>query len=256
MGCGFVLTEARGAIGRIFEDLPSGGRGEPFTRSFREALIDPRISTHNHHRHGDDNQGDEQSMAPTPPTMPSAHHDTGSSRPLRPRYNSANARESALSGLISSSKHAQLQAARDGEGAAVTATPGRDVQFHVCLQALHVFWQEHGHLPVVLDRDQADEIVRIADELIETGKQVGPEDLGLCLLHLAVPPKNQGFLRFFGCKRYPPMFQGQTQHGAGCKEPLVDCQWGSRTPSEQPPPGELRVDSPPDAIDAFTFRCN
>lgn len=169
MGCGFVLTEARGAVGRMFEDLPNGGAEDHFPRSFREALIDPRISTRNHQRHEGRIHGDGQSMFPTPSTL---SHEPGASRTIRPRHKSANAREAVRLGLLSSSKHSLQHAMCDGEATAARATPGRYAQLHVCLQALHVFWQEHGHLPVVLDRDQADEIVRIADELVETGKKV------------------------------------------------------------------------------------
>lgn len=157
----------------MFEDLPiRGGDQDVFSRSFREALIDPRISTQSHQRHGDRNHGDEQPITPTPPMVHNAHHETGASRPPRPRHNSANARESVLSGLVSSSKYVLQQGTRDGGGAVARAMPGRYAQLHVCLQALHVFWQEHGHLPLVLDRDQADEIVRIADELVEAGNHV------------------------------------------------------------------------------------
>lgn len=104
--------------------------------------------------------------------MHNAHHKIGASRPMQPRYNSANARESVLSGLVSSSKYMLQQATHGGGGAAARATPAQYAQLHVCFQALHVYWQEHGHLPVVLDRDQAEEIVRIADELVEAGKHV------------------------------------------------------------------------------------
>lgn len=179
MGCGYILTEARGAVGRMFQDLPSGGGEDRCARSFREALIDPQMSTHNHQLNGERNHSDGQPIIPKPPTVHNAHRETGASRQLRPRHNSANARDSVLSGLVSSSKYALQQAARDGEEAAERATPGRFAQLHIGLQALHVFWQEHGHLPVALDRDQADEIVRIADELVETGKQVSHEVLVL-----------------------------------------------------------------------------
>lgn len=177
VGCGFILTEARGAVGRIFEDLNSGGGEDNVSRSFREALIDPWISTHSHQRDDESIHGDEQPIAPTPPMVHSAPHETGASRPLRPRHDSTNARESVVSGLVSSSSKYVLQhGAPGGGGAAASATPGRYAQFHVSLQALHVFWQEHGHLPVLLNRDQADEIVRIADELVETGKKVSHDD--------------------------------------------------------------------------------
>ena len=160
----------------MFQDLPGAGGEAQRSRTFREALIDPRMSTPNHQLDRDRIHGDDQPMVPKPPMVHNAHQETGFGRPLRPRYNSANARESVLSGLVSSSRNFALQqAARDGdgEGAAERATtPRRCAQLHVCLQALHVFWQEHGHLPVVLDHDQADEIVRIADELVETGMQV------------------------------------------------------------------------------------
>lgn len=50
--------------------------------------------------------------------------------------------------------------------------PGRYAQLHVCLLSLHMFSQEHGHLPVVLGQDQADEVVRIAEEVVGTVRQV------------------------------------------------------------------------------------
>eukprot|EP00903_Cladosiphon_okamuranus_P010786 g10192.t1 len=127
-------------------------------------------------------------MAPTPPMMHSAHP-PGASRTLRSWHNSANACESVVAGLVSSSNYVGQHDTHGGGRAAARATPERYAQFHISLQAVHLFWQEHGHLPIILDRDQADEVVRLADELVETGKQVPkgfssqPESVDTALCH-------------------------------------------------------------------------
>lgn len=216
VGCGFILTEARGAVGRMFKDLPSGRGNDRSSRSFREALFDPRISTHSHQQHhGDRHHSDERPMAPTPPKAENLHHQAGASRPLPPRHSSANARDSVLSGLVSSSKYTLQQGTQAGEGAAASASAARYAQLHVCLQALHVFWQEHGHFPVVLDWDQADEIVRIANELVETGKHVSGSSVKVWV-HFLFSERNQGSVRLVAHEPYPHMGPQSQKQKSGC----------------------------------------
>lgn len=63
-----------------------------------------------------------------------------------------------------------MRGEREGVGEVVVSC--REAQLHVCFQALHVFLQEHGHMPVALGRDQAEEVVRIAEEIVEAGRNV------------------------------------------------------------------------------------
>lgn len=174
MGCGFILTEARGAVGRVFRDLDGNGDCESLCRSLRNSLLDPRFVAHNHNRKSDNNGGGEVSpITPTPPVSQSARGESGATSSLPLRHNSVNCREPASAGLLASSEYVLQQVKGEGKEVAAGPAPGRHAQFHVCFQALHMFRQEHGHLPVMLDRDQADEVVRIADEAVETGRKVG-----------------------------------------------------------------------------------
>lgn len=173
VGCGFILTEARGAVGRLFRDLGGSGDNEYSSRSLRGCLLDPWFVSHNPSPNSDHNGGVEAaSRNPTPPVLRNARRGSESTSPRRFRGNSVNGRESASAGLLASSEYVRQQVNDEGQEAAAVPTAGRRAQFHVCFQALHMFWQEHGHLPVVVDRDQADEVVRIADEAMETGRNV------------------------------------------------------------------------------------
>ncbi|CAN0255593.1 unnamed protein product [Ectocarpus sp. 4 AP-2014] len=91
---------------------------------------------------------------------------------LRPCQGSLSARESVTSGLLSASEYELQQTKFERLAAEERRLFCRHVQLHLCFAALHVFWQEHGHLPIALDRDQADEVVRIAEELLEIGRNV------------------------------------------------------------------------------------
>ena len=179
VGCAFLMTEARGAVGRLFRDL-HGGRGRKLcSRSLRDALLDPRLPKHGHSHH--DRVQNPTDAPPPPGATPSAQREKGA--PISPRFqhNSTNARDSVLSGLLSSSEYVRQRTNGDGGlAAAAAAASRRNTQFHACFQALHAFSQEHGHLPVALDREQADEVVSVADELVKTGQKVrvgGERDL-------------------------------------------------------------------------------
>lgn len=164
------MTEARGAIGRLFRDLPGSRDGESWSQSLRQALLDPRLSTNDQHRDRVEYQAD---VPPPHWAMASARRESGASPPLEFRHNSSNPRASVQSGLLSSWEYDRQRAKGQGERAAAAAAASRRYhQFHVCFLALHTFCQEHGHLPVALDREQADEIVRVAEELVRTGKKV------------------------------------------------------------------------------------
>lgn len=173
VGCGFILAEARGAVGRLFRDLGGSGDSGYSSRSLRGCLLDPWFVPYNPNTYSDQNGGVEAaSRTLTPPMLLNVRRESESTSPLRLQRTSVNGRESASAGLLASSEYVRQQAKGEGQEAAAVPTAGRRAQFHVCFQALHMFWQEHGHLPVILDRDQADEVVRIADEAVETGRNV------------------------------------------------------------------------------------
>ncbi|CAN0405806.1 unnamed protein product, partial [Ectocarpus sp. 12 AP-2014] len=167
VGCGFLLAEARGATGRFFQDL-----GRPSSRSLREALLNPRFRTHANTCTSSDRVDVVPSRASTPPVLHKARRDRGAAMHLRPCQGSLSARESVTSGLLSASEYALQQTKFERLVAEERRLFCRHVQLHLCFAALHVFWQEHGHLPIALDRDQANEVVRIAEELLEIGRNV------------------------------------------------------------------------------------
>ncbi|CAM9422327.1 unnamed protein product [Ectocarpus sp. 12 AP-2014] len=167
VGCGFLLAEARGATGRLFQDL-----GRPSSRSLREALLNPRFRTHANTCTSSDRVDVVPSRASTPPVLHKARRDRGAAMHLRPCQGSLSARESVTSGLLSASEYALQQTKFERLVAEERRLFCRHVQLHLCFAALHVFWQEHGHLPIALDRDQANEVVRIAEELLEIGRNV------------------------------------------------------------------------------------
>lgn len=167
VGCGFLLAEARGATGRIFQDL-----GRPSSRSLREALLNPRFRTHGNTCSSSNSADAVPSRSPTPPVLQKAPRETGAAPHLRPCQGSLSARESVTSGLLSASEYELQQAKHERLAAEETRLFCRHVQLHLCFAALHVFMQEHGHLPIAHDRDQANEVVRIAEELLEIGRNV------------------------------------------------------------------------------------
>lgn len=167
VGCGFVLAEALGATGRFFQDF-----GRPSSRSLREALLNPRFRTQANTFDRSNSVDDVPSRTPTPPVLRRARRDTGAAPHLRPCQGSLSARESVTSGLLSASEYELQQTKSERLTAEEARSFCRHVQLHLCFAALHVFKQEHGHLPLALDRDQANEVVRIAEELLEIGRNV------------------------------------------------------------------------------------
>lgn len=166
--CGFFLVEGRGAVGRIFRDLSVDSVDGSSSDSLRRALLEPLFSTEEHHDNFDVGDG-VQLMVPTPPTMITevdARRGIDVGSPLRSRYRGVNRR--ASSSLVC----VREQTEGASGVAAAEPSPHRQAQFHVFYQALHIFWQEHGHLPIVFDRDQAHEVVRIAEEVVETTQKV------------------------------------------------------------------------------------
>ncbi|CAM9875727.1 unnamed protein product [Ectocarpus fasciculatus] len=167
VGCGFVLAEALGATGRFFQDF-----GRPTSRSLREALLNPRFRTQANACDRSNSVDDVPSRTPTPAVLRKARRDTGAAQHLRPCQGSLSARESVTSGLLSASEYELQQTKSERLTAEEARSFCRHVQLHLCFAALHVFKQEHGHLPIALDRDQANEVVRIAEELLEIGRNV------------------------------------------------------------------------------------
>lgn len=167
VGCGFLMAEARGATGRFFQDL-----GRPSSRSLREALLNPRFRTHASTCSSCNSVDAVPSRAPTPPVLQKARRVSGAAVHLRPCQGSLSARESVTSGLLSASEYERHQTKVERLATEEARLFCRHVQLHLCFAALHVFWQEHGHLPIALDRDQANEVVRIAEELLDIGRNV------------------------------------------------------------------------------------
>ncbi|CAM9606563.1 unnamed protein product, partial [Hapterophycus canaliculatus] len=193
LNCGFFLIEGRGAVGRIFRDHSVDGFNESSSRSLRQALLEPCFSTEKHHdiKHLSDGK---TPVGPTPSMVTSEVQSASRGIRAAPLLQSRHG-TCSVSGRESSSPTCVRELTEGATGVdAAGPSLSRKAQFHLIYQALHVFWQEHGHLPIAFDRDQAHEIVRIAEEVIETAKKVTggflchPEsiDAGLCCRMAAI----------------------------------------------------------------------
>lgn len=145
--CGFVLAESRGPVGRLFRDF--GGD----STSLREALLNPRFTA---------NLNDTTFIHTSSTRVRDGSEMTAKREAWDAKFQPSS----------STAKHAHWPAEiqqRNAKDAAVALAGASDrrLQHHVCFQALHVFNQEHGHLPLPSKRDHAEEVVRIAEELVE-----------------------------------------------------------------------------------------
>lgn len=167
VGCGFFLAEGRGGVGRIFRDLGVGSGDDLYSRSLRQALLEPYFSTQEDHDR--ENLGD--GMTRTMPTPPMVNAEVQNASGGKRRVPLLRSRYSCV-GRQRSSAYIRDQTEGATGVVAEGPSPDRQAQFHVHFQALHIFQQEHGHLPIVMDRDQAHEIVRIAEDVVDTAQKV------------------------------------------------------------------------------------
>lgn len=142
------MVESRGPVGRLFRDF--GGD----SRSLREALLSPLFTT-------------------TPTRLRDGNEAAAKGAAWEAKLHAS----SSTTGHGCWSAEAQQ---RNGDVAVARADySDRQLQHHICLQALHVFQQEHGHLPLPSERNHAEEVVRIAEELVEMGTKASLSRLAL-----------------------------------------------------------------------------
>lgn len=165
IGCGFILAESRGPVGRFFRDM-----GET-SRSLREALLDPRFSIE---------LDDTTSIRIRPPGQGRRGDDTRTDAWSADVQARAEAMTVQRDGICRR-RRAERERAWGRDAMATTPASGssdRRQQLHTCLQSLHVFQQEHGHLPLAFGRDHAEEVVRIAEELVQAELNVSRQVYG------------------------------------------------------------------------------